>query len=92
MQDCHPAKNIVYLLKRACENRLFLYNVVFYVWIEVEGSIRLCITILGRESDYYGRAMNCNVTDIAIRSALGLPTCKNNCYLCQSVAKANSRI
>lgn len=92
MQDCHPAKNIVYLLKRACENRLFLYNVVFYVWIEVEGSIRLWVEVLGRESDYHGRKRDCDLADIALRNALGLPVCKNNCYLCQSVAKANSRI
>ncbi|MGN0006349.1 MAG: hypothetical protein ACI37Z_10345 [Candidatus Gastranaerophilaceae bacterium] len=50
------------------------------------------MAVLGRESNYYGNKKDCNVADVAIRSALGLPTCKNNCYICQGVTKANSRI
>lgn len=65
---------------------------VFYTWLEIEGSIRLYVAVLGRESDYCGRKKSCDLADIALRNALGLPVCKNNCYLCQSVAKANSRI
>ena len=62
---------------------------VFYTWLEVEGSIRLWVAILGRGRNATGY---CDIAGASLRNALGLPACDRNCYLCQSVAKANSRI
>ena len=62
---------------------------VFYTWLEVEGSIRLWVAVLGRGRNATGY---CDIAGASLRNALGLPACDRNCYLCQSVAKANSRI
>ena len=62
---------------------------VFYTWLEVEGSIRLWVAILGRGRN---ATAYCDIAGASLRNALGLPACDRNCYLCQSVAKANSRI
>lgn len=65
---------------------------VFYAWQEIEGSIQLKIRIVGRNSWYDGKPRDCDYADPAIRSALDLPACKNNCHMCQQVYLADSRI
>lgn len=65
---------------------------VFYAWQEIEGSIQLKICIAGRNCWYDGKPRDCDYADSAIRSALDLPACKNNCHMCQQVYLADSRI
>ncbi|MGN0006389.1 MAG: CUB domain-containing protein [Candidatus Gastranaerophilaceae bacterium] len=71
------------------KDRLYNEYDVFYTWLEVEGSIRLYVAVLGRGFNAMG---TCDTAGAALRNALGLPACDRNCYLCQGVIKANSRI